>query len=226
MQRSQQKNDPHFDDDVDHDILSPSDPLPAKRAGRKRIKIEYIEDKNRRHITFSKRKAGIMKKAYELSTLTGTQVLLLIVSETGLVYTFTTPKLQPMVTKPEGKTLIQSCLNAPDPELQGDDGSPRPTNTKQPTMKTQPPTPSSSTSSYDAVKSAPSDMAPYLASPSGMMDNSRYNLYLQQQPASTVYNHPTPYGIQQQQTQAYPQVPPGVLDSTPTPPEGYWPPST
>lgn len=59
---SQQKNDPHFDDDVDHDILSPSDPLPAKRAGRKRIKIEYIEDKNRRHITFSKRKAGIMKK--------------------------------------------------------------------------------------------------------------------------------------------------------------------
>jgi pheromone receptor transcription factor len=50
-----------------------------------------------------------------LSTLTGTQVLLLVVSETGLVYTFTTPKLQPLVTKPEGKNLIQSCLNAPDP---------------------------------------------------------------------------------------------------------------
>lgn len=53
-------------------------------------------------------------QAYELSTLTGTQVLLLVVSETGLVYTFTTPKLQPLVTKPEGKNLIQSCLNAPD----------------------------------------------------------------------------------------------------------------
>ncbi|KAI8051012.1 hypothetical protein BDF22DRAFT_605607, partial [Syncephalis plumigaleata] len=86
-----------------------------KRAGRRKIKIEYIEDKSRRHITFSKRKAGIMKKAYELSTLTGTQVLLLVVSETGLVYTFTTPKLQPIVTKPEGKNLIQACLNAPDP---------------------------------------------------------------------------------------------------------------
>jgi pheromone receptor transcription factor len=47
--------------------------------------------------------------------LTGTQVLLLVVSETGLVYTFTTVKLQPIVTKPEGKNLIQSCLNAPDP---------------------------------------------------------------------------------------------------------------
>jgi hypothetical protein len=48
-----------------------------------------------------------MKKAYELSTLTGTQVLLLVVSETGLVYTFTTAKLQPLVTKAEGKNLIQ-----------------------------------------------------------------------------------------------------------------------
>lgn len=48
-------------------------------------------------------------KAYELSVLTGTQVLLLVVSETGLVYTFTTPKLQPLVTKAEGKNLIQVC---------------------------------------------------------------------------------------------------------------------
>ncbi|CDH56377.1 mads box transcription factor mcm1 [Lichtheimia corymbifera JMRC:FSU:9682] len=95
----------------------PSEDLdkPGKRsAGRRKIKIEYIQDKSKRHITFSKRKAGLMKKAYELSTLTGTQVLLLVVSETGLVYTFTTPKLQPLVTKPEGKSLIQSCLNAPD----------------------------------------------------------------------------------------------------------------
>ncbi|GJJ13393.1 hypothetical protein Clacol_007647 [Clathrus columnatus] len=86
---------------------------PTTKAGRRKIKIEFIQDKSRRHITFSKRKAGIMKKAYELSTLTGTQVLLLVVSETGLVYTFTTAKLQPLVTQPEGKNLIQACLNAP-----------------------------------------------------------------------------------------------------------------
>lgn len=85
-----------------------------KKTGRRKIKIEYIDDKSRRHITFSKRKAGIMKKAYELSTLTGTQVLLLVASETGHVYTFATTKLQPLITKTEGKTLIQSCLNAPD----------------------------------------------------------------------------------------------------------------
>lgn len=96
------------DDDEDEDK-----PKSDKKAGRRKIKIEYIQDKSRRHITFSKRKAGIMKKAYELSTLTGTQVLLLVVSETGLVYTFTTAKLQPLVTQPEGKNLIQACLNAP-----------------------------------------------------------------------------------------------------------------
>lgn len=90
-----------------------SDKPKDKKAGRRKIKIEFIQDKSRRHITFSKRKAGIMKKAYELSTLTGTQVLLLVVSETGLVYTFTTAKLQPLVTQPEGKNLIQACLNAP-----------------------------------------------------------------------------------------------------------------
>ena len=82
--------------------------------GRRRIKIEYIQDKTRRHITFSKRKAGIMKKAYEISTLTGTQVLLLIASETGSVFTFATPKLQPLITEDEGKHLIQACLNAAD----------------------------------------------------------------------------------------------------------------
>ncbi|KAK9729659.1 transcription factor of the MADS box [Basidiobolus ranarum] len=108
------------DDDIDSDEPTPKN---EKRAGRRKIKIEYIEDKSRRHITFSKRKAGIMKKAYELSTLTGTQVLLLVVSETGLVYTFTTPKLQPLVTQPEGKNLIQSCLNAPDPAQAKDDNS-------------------------------------------------------------------------------------------------------
>ncbi|KAG6991171.1 hypothetical protein G7Y79_00055g089470 [Physcia stellaris] len=89
---------------------------------RRKIDIKFIQDKSRRHITFSKRKAGIMKKAYELSVLTGTQVLLLVVSETGLVYTFTTPKLQPLVTKAEGKNLIQACLNAPEPTPGNENG--------------------------------------------------------------------------------------------------------
>ncbi|KAK4701851.1 pheromone receptor transcription factor, partial [Phenoliferia sp. Uapishka_3] len=102
-----------------------------KDKGRRKIEIEYINKKEKRHITFSKRKAGIMKKAYELATLTGTQVLLLVVSETGIVYTFTTAKFQPLVgagpggNPSEGQRLIQACL-AVDPTDGSDYVSPGP----------------------------------------------------------------------------------------------------
>ncbi|KTF89470.1 hypothetical protein cypCar_00041738 [Cyprinus carpio] len=39
-----------------------------KTRGRVKIKMEFIDNKLRRYTTFSKRKTGIMKKAYELST--------------------------------------------------------------------------------------------------------------------------------------------------------------
>lgn len=96
-----------------------------KTKGRVKIKMEYIENKLRRYTTFSKRKTGIMKKAYELSTLTGTQVMLLVASETGHVYTFATRKLQPMITSEAGKALIQTCLNSPDPPASSSGGDQR-----------------------------------------------------------------------------------------------------
>ena len=42
------------DDDEEEGTGKPAD----KKAGRRKIKIEFIQDKSRRHITFSKRKAG------------------------------------------------------------------------------------------------------------------------------------------------------------------------
>ncbi|GMR59428.1 hypothetical protein PMAYCL1PPCAC_29623 [Pristionchus mayeri] len=89
-------------------------PNGKKTKGRVKIKMEYISNKLRRYTTFSKRKTGIMKKAYELSTLTGTQVMLLVASETGHVYTFATKKLTPMISSEQGKGLIQQCLSQPD----------------------------------------------------------------------------------------------------------------
>lgn len=38
---------------------------------RRKIEIKFIQDKSRRHITFSKRKAGIMKKVRRASFLFG-----------------------------------------------------------------------------------------------------------------------------------------------------------
>ncbi|XP_001635091.2 serum response factor [Nematostella vectensis] len=106
-------------DEDDDDGASPvSDQKPKKKTrGRVKIEMKFISNKLRRYTTFSKRKTGIMKKAYELSTLTGTQVMLLVASETGHVYTFATRKLQPMITSESGKALIQTCLNSPDPPV-------------------------------------------------------------------------------------------------------------
>jgi hypothetical protein len=39
--------------------------------GKRKIQIEYIKDKGKRHITFSKRKAGIMKKVGSMRSVSG-----------------------------------------------------------------------------------------------------------------------------------------------------------
>lgn len=86
----------------------------TRGSGKKKLSMEYIEQKSRRSVTFSKRKKGIMKKAFELNLLTGSQILLLVASESGHVYTFATPKLKPMIT--EHEHLIQKYLNTPEVE--------------------------------------------------------------------------------------------------------------
>lgn len=60
------RSPPQPDDESEEDDAASKPDIPNhKRNGRRKIKIEYIEDRSRRHITFSKRKAGIMKKVNE-----------------------------------------------------------------------------------------------------------------------------------------------------------------
>lgn len=94
-------------------VVEPPVVARPRQCGKKKIKLEYIPGRNKRNVTFSKRKKGIMKKAYELNVLTGTEILLLVASESGHVYTFATPKLRPIINDHEN--IIQSCLNAQDP---------------------------------------------------------------------------------------------------------------
>lgn len=70
-------------------------------TGRKKIRIEFIENKLKRQITFSKRKSGMMKKIHELTTLTGTEALLVLVSETGHIYSYATSRTLSLVEEPE-----------------------------------------------------------------------------------------------------------------------------
>ncbi|KAL3232778.1 Arginine metabolism regulation protein I [Nakaseomyces bracarensis] len=95
-------------DDEEEEASTPT----AANLKRRKSPLRYIENKTRRHVTFAKRRHGIMKKAYELSVMTGTNVLLLIMSPKGLVYSFATPKLRPVIENEEGKALIRKCLNS------------------------------------------------------------------------------------------------------------------
>jgi len=95
------------DDDSNDRSIEPNDKNSTNRnknkktLGRVKIKMAYIDNKIRRYTTFSKRKTGIMKKAYELATLTGTEVMLLVASETGkFIYVFDSYK----------SLLFRSCL--------------------------------------------------------------------------------------------------------------------
>ncbi|BGP51468.1 transcription factor of the MADS box [Rhodotorula kratochvilovae] len=98
----------------------------TQSVGRRKITIQYIEDKARRHVTFTKRKSGLMKKAYELSTLTGTDCLVLVVSESGLVYTFSTPALSGVTDHSRGKEVIQASLRGELTTSDGADAGPSP----------------------------------------------------------------------------------------------------
>ncbi|OMJ11925.1 Myocyte-specific enhancer factor 2A [Smittium culicis] len=51
--------------------------------GRKKIKIVAISDERNKQVTFIKRKSGLMKKAYELSTLCECEIALIIFSSQG-----------------------------------------------------------------------------------------------------------------------------------------------
>ncbi|PLW42705.1 hypothetical protein PCANC_07920 [Puccinia coronata f. sp. avenae] len=79
---------------------------------RRQIKIEYIQDKSRRNITFGKRKNGIFKKAQEISILTGCEVMLIVAPKDSepQAFTYATTKLKPLISEPAGEAYIQNCL--------------------------------------------------------------------------------------------------------------------
>ncbi|KAJ0742917.1 putative transcription factor MADS-type1 family [Helianthus annuus] len=59
-----------------------------KTMGRGRIEIKKIENVSSRQVTFSKRRAGLMKKAKELAILCDAEVGVIIFSSTGKLYDF------------------------------------------------------------------------------------------------------------------------------------------
>ncbi|KAJ1701407.1 hypothetical protein LUZ63_001186 [Rhynchospora breviuscula] len=63
----------------------------SKKGGKRKITIQLIEDVDARHVSFSKRRKGLFKKASELSVMCGAHVRVAAFSPTGKpFYNFST----------------------------------------------------------------------------------------------------------------------------------------
>ncbi|KAG4984234.1 hypothetical protein JHK87_028983 [Glycine soja] len=55
---------------------------------RGKVQLKKIEDTTSRQVTFSKRRSGLLKKAYELSVLCDAEVAVIVFSQNGRLYEF------------------------------------------------------------------------------------------------------------------------------------------
>jgi hypothetical protein len=120
---SHSRKRPLTEDDDLSDSTTLDNPVstPKQAGGKRKIDIHYIQDKSKRHITFSKRKAGLLKKASELATLTNSELMLVICSPHGHTYSFATHKFQPILKQNPGKELIQACVQKRPDDSLGDE---------------------------------------------------------------------------------------------------------
>ncbi|XP_041998704.1 MADS-box protein SOC1-like [Salvia splendens] len=66
---------------------------------RGKVQMKRIENASSRQVTFSKRRNGLLKKAYELSVLCDADVALIIFSSKGRLYEFSSSNMQKSIEK-------------------------------------------------------------------------------------------------------------------------------
>ncbi|KAK6118049.1 hypothetical protein DH2020_010033 [Rehmannia glutinosa] len=66
---------------------------------RGKVQMKRIENASSRQVTFSKRRNGLLKKAYELSVLCDAEVALIIFSQKGRLYEFSSSNMQKTIQK-------------------------------------------------------------------------------------------------------------------------------
>ncbi|KAH6783868.1 AGAMOUS-like 20, partial [Perilla frutescens var. hirtella] len=66
---------------------------------RGKVQMKRIENASSRQVTFSKRRNGLLKKAYELSVLCDAEVALIIFSSKGRLYEFSSSNMQKSIEK-------------------------------------------------------------------------------------------------------------------------------
>ncbi|KAJ7946211.1 Agamous-like MADS-box protein [Quillaja saponaria] len=83
--------------------------------GRKKIEIKKIDDQSNKQVTFSKRRAGIFKKASEICVLCNAQVAVVVFSPAEKVFCFGHPDAETVLNRYlngtfESEPMKQDCL--------------------------------------------------------------------------------------------------------------------
>ena len=70
--------------------------------GRKKISIQRISDERNRQVTFTKRKFGLMKKAYELSVLCDCEIAVIIFNSHNKLFQYASTDMDKVLLKYTG----------------------------------------------------------------------------------------------------------------------------
>nr|XP_043638521.1 agamous-like MADS-box protein AGL29 [Erigeron canadensis] len=81
-------------------------------AGRKKIELKRIENERQRGVALSKRHSGLFKKAAELATLCGVQIVIILHTIGGKPLSFGTPTIQYVIDKfNNANQYVQTLVN-------------------------------------------------------------------------------------------------------------------
>ncbi|CAL0298962.1 unnamed protein product [Lupinus luteus] len=78
---------------------NPSNPVPKKNKGRRKIEMKKITKESNLQVTFSKRRTGLFKKASELCTLCDAKVGLVVFSPANKAFSFGDPSIDAIIDR-------------------------------------------------------------------------------------------------------------------------------
>ncbi|PWA35585.1 hypothetical protein CTI12_AA578800 [Artemisia annua] len=84
---------------MDSTSIDSNPTIKKKSTGRKKIEIKKIEKNDTLQVTFSKRRAGLFKKASELCILTGAQIAIFVKSPANRMHVFGHPDANVLIEK-------------------------------------------------------------------------------------------------------------------------------
>nr|AQN67666.1 APETALA 1 [Passiflora edulis] len=88
--------------------------------GRGRVQLKRIENKINRQVTFSKRRAGLLKKAHEISVLCDAEVALIVFSHKGKLFEYSTDSgMEKILERYERYSYAERQLVATDTDSEG-----------------------------------------------------------------------------------------------------------